>query len=472
MHASSLENMQKCYERYVLGEFEDSRSQICVLDVGGANVNGTYADIFSESKYKYQVLDIAPGPGVDRVLDDPYRFDQEAETADLVISGQAFEHVEFFWALFQEMCRVVKKDGFIFLIAPSDGPVHRYPVDCYRFKPDAYAALAKFGGIRLIEVWMDTRGPWQDLVGVFSKTDYDRPRLDALRRRLADKFRMTRGTGAWSAMYRLSRRLFASGLNRYMAQAPVPRAAPRQDAEMEPIAGTLPSREVLRRIHSTFQPRFYLEIGVRTGLSLSLASCFSVGVDPDPRTASATLANAEIYRETSDFFFEESADEVLTGRPLDLAFIDGMHRFEFALRDFMQIEKRALSTSVIVIDDIYPNHLKQASRSRGTTVWAGDVWKLYLCLKNSRPDLRLFPLDAAPTGVLVVTGLNPRNLVLWESYNGLVRLYAQMDLMDYRALILGRAEAQSPIDNAALQECLLRLKQSRNIMSACDRQDS
>lgn len=53
---------------------------------------------------------------------------------------------------------------------PSAGPVHRYPVDCHRFHPDAYHALAKWAGCHAIEVFHDVRGPWNDLVGVVSKT--------------------------------------------------------------------------------------------------------------------------------------------------------------------------------------------------------------------------------------------------------------------------------------------------------------
>jgi SAM-dependent methyltransferase len=171
VHASSLENMQKCYERYVCGEYLQNRQELLVLDIGGANINGSYADIFSQDKFIYLAADISPSEGVDIVLDDPYKLPLKNDSVDIVISGQAFEHVEFFWLLFEEMVRVLKSDGWLFLIAPSAGPVHRYPVDCYRFYPDAYHALAKYTGIRLMSVFHDQREPWQDLVGVFSKTD-------------------------------------------------------------------------------------------------------------------------------------------------------------------------------------------------------------------------------------------------------------------------------------------------------------
>jgi SAM-dependent methyltransferase len=171
MHASSLENMWRCYRRYVAGGPLEQRAETIVLDVGGADVNGTYREVFSNPPFRYRVADIAPGPGIDIVLGDPYRIPLAERSVDIVISGQAMEHIEFFWRTFEEMVRIVRSDGFIFLILPSSGPIHRYPVDCYRFFPDAYDALAKYAGCTRVESWLDERGPWCDLVGVFRRAD-------------------------------------------------------------------------------------------------------------------------------------------------------------------------------------------------------------------------------------------------------------------------------------------------------------
>ena len=74
------------------------------------------------------------------------------------------------------MCRVVRPGGLIFLLAPSRGPEHRYPVDCWRFYPDGFRALAKWAGVRLLEVSTDWEedsspdsAPWGDTVGVFRR---------------------------------------------------------------------------------------------------------------------------------------------------------------------------------------------------------------------------------------------------------------------------------------------------------------
>ena len=144
LHPTSLENMCRCYEKYVTSSFIDTRGRISLLEIGGSNFNGSYRDVFSDPRVHYLAADLVLGEGVDIVLHDPYHIPAPDRGLDLVISGQTFEHCEFFWLTFQEMIRVVKEDGFVFLIAPSSGPIHRYPVDCYRFYPDSYAALAKY----------------------------------------------------------------------------------------------------------------------------------------------------------------------------------------------------------------------------------------------------------------------------------------------------------------------------------------
>src|SRR5262249_50276956 len=141
----------------------------------------------------------------------------------------------------------------------------------------------------------------------------------------------------------------------------------------------------LARIHEAVQPELYLEIGVRAGDSLRLAPRAAIGVDPDMRLAGPVPTTAALYPMTSDEFFRRHAAETI-GRPVDLALIDGLHLFEYAVRDFMNTECRASRCGLIVVDDIFPNHAVQGSRFRRTRVWAGDVWRLVLCLSEQRPD--------------------------------------------------------------------------------------
>ena len=145
-----------------------------VTDIGSMDVNGSYRPLFPACRYVG--VDMEPGPGVDVVAKNPYSYPLSSRSSDLVISGQALEHMEFFWVAGLEMCRLVKFGGLIFLLAPSRGPEHRYPVDCWRFYPDGFRALAKWGGVELVEVttdWEPAPEPdsavWGDTVGVFRR---------------------------------------------------------------------------------------------------------------------------------------------------------------------------------------------------------------------------------------------------------------------------------------------------------------
>jgi predicted O-methyltransferase YrrM len=202
-----------------------------------------------------------------------------------------------------------------------------------------------------------------------------------------------------------------------------PNTAPPGSADEERTSGSRNYLDSLAELHATLDPAFYLEIGVRHGYSLTLASCPAIGVDPAPEIKAYSLpSTTRLSVMTSDDFFAGLAAEPLPWPP-DFAFIDGMHLFEYALRDFMNIERLAKPTTLIAIDDIFPSHPAQGARERRTRVWTGDVWKLHRCLAELRPDLVLLALDAAPAGLLLVAGLDPGNRVLWDRHDQIVREY-------------------------------------------------
>lgn len=145
MHPSSYLRMRWFVESYA---DKLTNKKVRVLDVGSYDFNGSYRDLFRGDKYEYTGLDMEKGPNVDIVLKNPYDWSAiEADSFDIVISGQAFEHVEFFWKTMEEMTRVLKKNGLLCLIAPNGFAEHRYPVDCYRFFADGMVALARYVGL-------------------------------------------------------------------------------------------------------------------------------------------------------------------------------------------------------------------------------------------------------------------------------------------------------------------------------------
>jgi SAM-dependent methyltransferase len=391
-----MDNMRRCIRKYLDPRPAPGR-KLVVVDLGSANVNGSYRELFDPARFDYIGVDLAPGPGVDLVIGDPYRLPLEDGAGDVVISGQMLEHNEFFWLTFQEKVRITHPDGFVFMIAPSRGQIHRYPVDCYRFFPDAYTALAKYTNTVLVDCWLDANH-WGDLVGVFRKS-YSKQ---------YGKFDTTALT-TWQPAPEPA------------PPAPLPWDGKPGTPEQERLAGALPYKDVLARLHAELAPALYLEIGVRTGASLALARGAAIGVDPEPMLSVDLPATCEVVRSTSDAFFESWTGE----RKVELGFIDGLHLFEQSLRDFIHLERVADRNGVIVIDDVFPNHPHQARRQRGTRAWTGDVWKLHQVLRRLRPDLTLLPVDTHPTGLLLVAGLDPNSTVLASAFDALVADWAR-----------------------------------------------
>jgi len=161
--------------------------------------------------------------------------------------------------------------------------------------------------------------------------------------------------------------------------------------------------EFLAALHALLQPRGYLEIGVQTGGSLNLASCPAIGIDPNPLLG--PHGQQQIFPVTSDEFFysDNQARRVLADfPPIDLVFIDGMHLFEYALRDYLNVERYANPNTVIVFDDVLPYNEAIADRDQPPGDWTGDVWKVVEILSDLRFDLEHRLVDVWSTGAFVV----------------------------------------------------------------------
>lgn len=183
------------------------------------------------------------------------------------------------------------------------------------------------------------------------------------------------------------------------------RSFPQGTVEEEFLKGSIDKYEVLKHLHRTLKPKKYLEIGVQTGKSLLLADCDAIGVDPMPYPNIKLNSNQKILKMTSDEFFKNHADKYLK-EPPDLVFIDGMHLFEFALRDFLNVERYASKNTVVLMDDIFPCHPAQAERERRTRAWTGDVWKVIEILEKYRKDLKIEKIDAYPTGIACISNFS------------------------------------------------------------------
>jgi predicted SAM-dependent methyltransferase len=168
MHLTAMQNTEAFYDHYC----SDLSAGAIVVDFGSYSVNGNLRQVF-EPHLKYIGIDQAEGPNVDIVCNNrktPF----EDKSIDVAISSSCFEHDTCFWMTFLEMCRVVKPGGFIYINAPSAGPYHGHPGDCWRFYKDSWKALEEWAienkyPLTLVEHYIDERNinEWHDSVGIF-----------------------------------------------------------------------------------------------------------------------------------------------------------------------------------------------------------------------------------------------------------------------------------------------------------------
>ena len=141
-----------------------------VLEQGSGGVSD-YRNMFTP-EFEYSDYELENGSPV---LTLPY----ESETFDVVISNSVFEHDTMFWLSFNELIRVLKPDGLLFITTPSNGPFHRYPVDCWRFYPDSAGALVNwarhcgYANVQLVESFTTEKynDYWCDYVMVIIKDE-------------------------------------------------------------------------------------------------------------------------------------------------------------------------------------------------------------------------------------------------------------------------------------------------------------
>lgn len=187
-------------------------------------------------------------------------------------------------------------------------------------------------------------------------------------------------------------------------------------------------RPFLTAVHQLLQPGRYLEIGVREGHSLALARCPAVGIDPFYSVTAELSNHVTLFRTTSDEYFSRPQPLSATGgEPFDLCFIDGLHLFEFAFRDFINAERHSSPGGVIIFDDVLPRTVDEAARERHTTAWTGDVYPMLAVLARYRPELVVLPVATQPTGLLLVLGLDPSSTVLSDHYDEIMTEYRSAD---------------------------------------------
>lgn len=378
MHLSSYLHMQELVAKYL-----PAGSWGRVLDIGSQMVEGqklSYRKIFETLGWEYVGLDVEEGLNVDAVAESPEVFPFEGGTFDLVISGQALEHIPHFWETFKEIERVLKPEGSAFIIAPSRGPEHRYPVDCWRFYPDGYRALAEWAGLELIEVetdWTPAEDPdssnWGDTVGVFRKAAGQTPYED---------------TSGYLA-YHLNQLHVPDQVSSNFWKGLVSHL----NAHDAPDSSWYGHRLFAHWLIFSLEPSRFVELGTYQGSSY-FAFCDAVKSCGKPCRCHAvdvwsgdkhvgfysgdaydyvSRVNRERYGSFSELLKMEfdSAVARFEDKSIDLLHIDGLHTYEAVRHDFMTWLPKMSDTGIIIMHDIAEK--------------GGDfgVWKFWEELKRS-----------------------------------------------------------------------------------------
>lgn len=173
--------------------------------------------------------------------------------------------------------------------------------------------------------------------------------------------------------------------------------------------------------------RNYLEIGVHNAhILFRIKSNFKIAIDPKfafdtARKIGKTILNPynlynQYFEKTSDDFFANDAQKIIDNKKIEISLIDGMHQYDYALRDIENTLKYLSDDGVIIIHDCNPQ-TKAASgtwdewQSRNEEgFWNGDVWKAIVHLRSTRKDINVFVLDC-DHGLGVVTKSKPENVL-------------------------------------------------------------
>jgi len=199
----------------------------------------------------------------------------------------------------------------------------------------------------------------------------------------------------------------------------------------------------LKKLFGRKKFKTYLEIGVFRGrVFFSVPAQNKIAVDPEFRFTTFQKAKkvfrrfsnlwAKLYEETSDDFFINDAPKLFQKSKVDVCLVDGMHEYQFALRDIENSLKFLQKGGVILVHDCNPV-TKEASvnfeeyKNRGCVRdWNGDVWKAIVHLRSLRDDINVFVLDC-DQGLGIVTFGKPENQLRFTREDIAALTYEQLN---------------------------------------------
>lgn len=145
-----------------------------ILEIGSFQVPGQESLINLRSLFQgreYIGLDMRPGPGVD-LVGDVEKLDLPDGSIGTVVAMSAFEHVPHFWRGFDEVFRVLRRDGAFLVSTPFHFHIHCHPSDYWRFTPQAFELLLDRYPSRLIG-WHGTKNRPENVWALAYREQHD-----------------------------------------------------------------------------------------------------------------------------------------------------------------------------------------------------------------------------------------------------------------------------------------------------------
>ena len=139
-----------------------------------------------------------------------------------------------------------------------------------------------------------------------------------------------------------------------------------------------------------FHPSRFLEIGVRRGITgRAITADCKLGVDP-ALAPNARRYYTHLYQQTSDDFFADQREPL----NLSVVLIDGLHQANQVMRDVLNSLYHLSKDGVIILHDCNPPDEMSQIIPQQQAHWNGDCWKVIVQLRATRPDLKVYTIDA------------------------------------------------------------------------------
>jgi SAM-dependent methyltransferase len=138
------------------------------------NIKGPILDIGASTKPIKYIFEPREYIGLDfqrcDIIGDANNLPIKSESFPTVITTESLEHFRNPYIVFEEMSRVLMKNGYLFLTTVWSWPIHLHPTDYWRFTKDCISMLMQENGIKpLIAEHTDERPGYGHTLGLGQK---------------------------------------------------------------------------------------------------------------------------------------------------------------------------------------------------------------------------------------------------------------------------------------------------------------